>query len=559
MSAKAFGMSILAASILLTACGGGSKHSDPETPGANNGGTVEEVVDNRASSAVIATNYYTGDNIAAVEVIASWSINGERESYRALTGNDGKATILYPQEAESITLSSDAEGYAEFGRTYTVGDDDIYITLVPVHAVVAFNSSVENDLYVDGDILVELPAGAFTDASGNAFSGLVTAELTVIDPRNDPSLMPGQYEAIDGTTGQISSIESFGAINATFEDDSGNPLQLAAGQTATIRIPLAGDSSSSPATIPLFYYDDESGYWVEEGSATLTQIDGDWFYVGTVSHFTTWNADQVYNTVTITGCVANLDDSAAAGATVVSTGIDYTGTSSITTDASGNFTLPVRIGSELRIQAMGNGMLSESAQITSGAESTAPLESCLILKPVDISITLTWGENPDDLDSHLDGPDTDATNGRFHIYYGHEEQIVGNETIFLDVDDTESYGPEVIYLTGFPFDGVYNYSVDHYSGESNIQESPAFVELKIGNDRYTFNPPAGEPSECWQVFDITVTGGIATIDSVDTWGTSADCAGSSTASGDGEEPALPPIQAASVSGGIKPKAKYYAR
>ncbi|MEM8559812.1 MAG: carboxypeptidase regulatory-like domain-containing protein, partial [Bacteroidota bacterium] len=75
-------------------------------------------------------------------------------------------------------------------------------------------------------------------------------------------------------------------------------------------------------------------------------------------------------------------------------------------------------------------------------------------------IVLSWGANPDDLDSHLTGPD--GQGGRFHIYFVSETFGDSN----LDLDDTSSFGPETITL--FPTnDGVYRYSVHNYTDQSS--------------------------------------------------------------------------------------------
>lgn len=540
--------SLVFVATFVASCGGGGGSNsgsdpDPTLP------ITDPAPDNRPSISAVATDYYTGSPVTEAVVSVRWG-NSSDEYFSAETNSTGKATLRYPDGTDTLTIYSDAEGYAEFGRTFNFDTETISVSLIPVHTNVTIDSGSENEILVDGESIISLPANAFVDADGNAFSGDIDAELTVIDPREDPELMPGQYEAVDGTTGEISNIESFGAINATFEDADGNPLQLASGQTATVRIPLSGDSRQAPESIPLFYYDDESGYWIEEGSATLTQISGELFYVGTVSHFTTWNADRVYETVFFTGCAINEDGSVAADVRITATGIDYTGTSSVYTDEFGSFTIPVRMRSDLRLQASGNGLLSGSEELSSSDEDET-LSDCLTLSPVDISIELSWSEEPEDLDTHLEGPDDASESGQFHLYYSDDDLVVGDESIFIDVDDTDGFGPEITYLSGFPYDGTYSYYVYLYSGDGSIQDSPARVELTIGSNRSVFAPPSGEPSECWHVFDITVSGGEPALTTVGEWVTPNDCYGSAEDEDGGA--------AAASTTGTLPSAKYYAR
>lgn len=66
----------------------------------------------------------------------------------------------------------------------------------------------------------------------------------------------------------------------------GQPLKLASGKTASLSYPKpTGDGS--PSSMPLWYFDAETGQWIEEGLATLR----DGMYTGTVKHFTDWNLD----------------------------------------------------------------------------------------------------------------------------------------------------------------------------------------------------------------------------------------------------------------------------
>jgi hypothetical protein len=55
--------------------------------------------------------------------------------------------------------------------------------------------------------------------------------------------------------------------------------------------------STAPATIPLWYFDEDKGVWQEEGSATKQGNK----YIGTVSHFTDWNCDEPEETALVIG------------------------------------------------------------------------------------------------------------------------------------------------------------------------------------------------------------------------------------------------------------------
>jgi hypothetical protein len=123
-----------------------------------------------------------------------------------------------------------------------------------------------------------------------------------------------------------------------------------------------------------------------------------------------------------------------------------------------------------------------------------------------ITITLTWGENPSDLDSHLTIPMADGT--REHVYFG--RMNAGDAR--LDTDDVTSYGPEVTTVYDL-HDGVYRYCVHHFSGSETISSSGASVNLVIdGVGIYNLTPPSGATAskDVWRLWDITVQNGAVT-------------------------------------------------
>jgi hypothetical protein len=135
--------------------------------------------------------------------------------------------------------------------------------------------------------------------------------------------------------------------------------------------------------------------------------------------------------------------------------------------------------------------------------SIAPVGSGDLLR-----IVLTWGLNPDDLDSHLTGPAVGG--GRFHVnYFDDVYEVGGVPYVALDVDDTDSYGPETISIYE-QIAGTYRYSVHDYtnaleSSSTALANSGAQVRVFRGaNLAATFNVPAGAGT-LWTVFELSGT------------------------------------------------------
>ncbi len=124
--------------------------------------------------------------------------------------------------------------------------------------------------------------------------------------------------------------------------------------------------------------------------------------------------------------------------------------------------------------------------------------------------TLTWDENPSDLDSHLWTPEIEDSS--YHIVYYSKGDADVAPYAFLDVDDVTSYGPEHIAIYQ-AFSGDYTYAVKHYSGSSDIPNSGAEVSLlKPDRSVLKFTPPdtTAQTGYFWHVCKIDGASGTVT-------------------------------------------------
>ena len=159
--------------------------------------------------------------------------------------------------------------------------------------------------------MVALPNGASVSFDGNfisgdntAYEGTVNVVMHFLDPTDDTidQQMPGMLYGED-LLGQENVLKSFGMLAVELKSENGEPLNLAEGSVSELTMPLDMSLiSSAPNSIPLWYFDDAKGYWIEEGMATLQGNS----YVGTVSHFSFWNCDIPVESVNL--CINLLDN-----------------------------------------------------------------------------------------------------------------------------------------------------------------------------------------------------------------------------------------------------------
>lgn len=120
-----------------------------------------------------------------------------------------------------------------------------------------------------------------------------------------------------------------------------------------------------------------------------------------------------------------------------------------------------------------------------------------------LRIVLNWGASPSDLDSHLVYPGN-------HVYFSQKQGSDAN----LDVDDTDSYGPETITIERKHSGERYVYAVHNFSHRQDIQDSSlsnsnAKVFVYVGQTLIkTYYMPKNQPGNLWTVFAVNEQGEI---------------------------------------------------
>ncbi len=480
-------------SLLMIGCGGGG------TP-STGGKIVGKVID-----------YSTGSGLVGATV--------EAGGKQTTTAADGLYTLTDIDNGDRIVVSISKSDFTATSKivtlSNTIAEANLDVSLLPVEFTDSFDPTADYTGQIPNSSgRVAIGAGSLVDADGNPVTGTVTVELTTINPALDINLMPGDMTISGGDP-----IASYGAMTVEFTDASGNPLNLGAGESASIRIPVSNRDAGTtpPPTIPLFHYDEANGVWVQEGEARLA-VNGT-YYEGTVTHFSTWNADYLYESVSITGCVQDQNGVRVANASIAMQGSDYNGMASSISDANGDFEVDAMKDGTSLVVASTSGKVSNTVEVFTPT-NVSLLPNCLILGDVPLTVRLTWGEEPYDLDTHVIGP-----NG-YHIWYANPGSLSTSPFANLDIDDMNSYGPEVFTALSFPEAGTYHYAVYNYSDSHtpNITGSPARVELTLNGDKTVFIPPAGEGNTdtWWNVFDIIVdASGNISINTINTWSSDA--------------------------------------
>lgn len=481
-------------------------------------------------------NFFTNAEVSGAVI----TVNSDDGSpiTATITGSDGSYSFSAPANGDRTIINVAADGYAPFTSVVAPSDlrpvviDNIF--LVPLNLTDTEDPTADMTFRASGIPVLQIPANGLVTSGGSAPTGNVTAAITLLDPTFSAKVLPARYEVSDG--GIVSWAESYGGISFELTDTAGNVLSLAGGVNADLRVPGGASLESDPGAPFVYALNTDTGYWESPIAAATTSFGLFTTFDATVSALSsTFMAGNAYTANNVSGVVIDSNGNPFAGVTVVAQGRDYIGLSYSTTNAEGEFVLPARQNSNQLVYAVA-GTQSRTVEATTITTPSTDLE--VLLDQNSTTITLTWGENPADLDSHLFGPSGDDS--RFHVYFGNKEANVSTSTIFLDIDDVTSFGPEVTTIPSFPLQGRYEFYVKKFSGSSTIQLSPGRVELNLQGENFVFSAPGGLVTDCWHVFDIVVDSSLTgTLDNTNTWVTDSICDAGQVSSGGSSKPQFP--------------------
>jgi hypothetical protein len=195
-------------------------------------------------------------------------------------------------------------GYIDGLRTLvpTTGYNKVNIMLIPNTPIATIASGSESTVALPNGTQVKFD-GSFKDENGNAYSGSVQVGMYHLKS-SDPYLneiMPGSLLA-SNSSNQAKILETLGMLHVELTGSGGQKLNIANGHTAQISMEIdVTQSATAPSSIPLWSFNETTGMWKEEGSASKVGNK----YVGNVSHFSWWNCDTPLDFCTLNAHVEN--------------------------------------------------------------------------------------------------------------------------------------------------------------------------------------------------------------------------------------------------------------
>jgi hypothetical protein len=439
------------------------------------------------------------------------------------TNEDGYFVLTGVAEGD-VVLSIADPGYLTTYRLVEVDDGRAVhlsdLLLVPVETAVINAAAGGQVSTADGVGTVTFQPGTIVTTTGGAYTGDVTVAMVALEAGSAGfyGAYPGIFEGVRAGGGRVPLV-SYGFMSVTLHSAAGAPLALAAGATAGLRLTIGAErSDGAPSPIPMWAFDPADGRWHEDGLATLAAD----VYATDVSRLGTWNwVAPVDDLCSIVGTVLNDAQQPVAGARVIGRSVDLALLDEVVTDATGHFEVRALRGDFTDLWAVGGSLATDPIRIAVGEDCPVVVSEPLALTMPAYAVSVTWSEEPSDLDAHLLIPMTwDAAFDYYNIAYYSMGGLGDYPFAMLDTDDTSSYGPEIITGTRL-FEGRYQYWVNNWSGDDTVElaASGATVQLAIDGALHLYEvsdvPLAGaDAGGWWHVFDLVVLDGVATVQPV---------------------------------------------
>lgn len=203
-------------------------------------------------------------------------------------------------------IKAEKEGYFNGSTRFFPKEDSknfAKIILMETQIIGSLDAGTGGTVSSSEGISLAFPPGSIVDANNETYNGPFSIAARWLNPEaeNIFDIMPGNLQGINADGSQVALV-SYGMMAVELFDQDGNLLQLGNGEKAMLSFPLPQNYlSQAPTQIPLWYFNESTGLWEEEGQASL---EGN-YYVGEVAHFSFWNCDVPFDLVKVSGRLIN--------------------------------------------------------------------------------------------------------------------------------------------------------------------------------------------------------------------------------------------------------------
>lgn len=213
-------------------------------------------------------------------------------TYKATSNGEGYFELPNARCAPEVYIQVNKQGYFTGSRMLSLEHSKsayVRVSLIQKKFSNSFQSSSGAVLDIESKVKLVFPPQAIANQNGSTYNGNVQIAVKYLDPTSSLTgeMMPGALIGLDAN-GELRALGSYAMAAIELQSPSGSSLQIKTGKEVSIKFEIPKALlASTPANIPLWYYDEKKGIWKEEGSAM--RIGN--YYEGKVKHFSFWNCD----------------------------------------------------------------------------------------------------------------------------------------------------------------------------------------------------------------------------------------------------------------------------
>ncbi len=209
-----------------------------------------------------------------------------------------------PLKAAGSLLKVTKTGYIPGYKTmypHTKASSYLELILVKDDFSDNFTASQGGEINTEGGGKITFDPNSIVDLDGVPYNGQVKVMSHWYNPKEalTANTMPGNLQGKNADDEAV-QLQSFGMMHVELIGDNGQELQLSEDSKAHISFPSLNESGLV-GNMPLWHFDEDTGIWIEEGTATLV----DDHYEGSVSHFSFWNCDIGLPTIFMEGRIVD--------------------------------------------------------------------------------------------------------------------------------------------------------------------------------------------------------------------------------------------------------------
>jgi len=321
-------------------------------------GTAEGETEGQTEPNISITGWINDTNTNPIAYATVELVNTSFKVYSEQTG----LYIIKNVPKGTYVLSVKKEGYAPYSVEVIVGD----ILPVTVNVILVKQIKIQDVPNIENGATVvdpegngiKIPPNSVFDEVGNPVVGPVEVYITPLDfsQPNDILAFPGGFQGVSASKqGERVDLESFALADFTIKKDGKEVLldtSAKADNPGEITLDLPDDSPlNAGEEVPLWYFDEEKGVWIESGKGTVYNDGGNKYYKAPVQHLTWWNCDApITDKTCIQGYIKDEEGKPVAGAVIKAIGVSYNGVTVVYSDITGFFCVNVKGNSTVTIE-----------------------------------------------------------------------------------------------------------------------------------------------------------------------------------------------------------------